>query len=116
MLNVIVRATIGTSERAEIILLTAFSCGIDLRPFNPLSASLSWGKKEVDGNLKYCMAVNNVVIGEDGLPLCPSHSAPAIEKSITLLDKLLEKMSTSEATFQFWYTLFRDYYLSISAD
>lgn len=42
------RATIGTSERAELILLTAFGYAIDLRPFSPNSA-LSWKKELTDG-------------------------------------------------------------------
>lgn len=54
------------------------------------------------------------IVGEEGAPLCPIHAPPTPEKSMMLLEKLLDRMSMSEATFQFWYSLFRDYYLTIS--
>jgi hypothetical protein len=91
------RTTIGTAGRAEIMLHAAFLNAIDLRPFSPTPIT-AW-KKDISDS-------------EEGPALCPSHSPPAPEKSMELLEKLLERMSMSEAAFRFWYELFRDGYLT----
>eukprot|EP00026_Physarum_polycephalum_P000240 Phypoly_transcript_00240.p1 GENE.Phypoly_transcript_00240~~Phypoly_transcript_00240.p1 ORF type:complete len:1865 (+),score=291.42 Phypoly_transcript_00240:55-5649(+) len=90
------RTTIGTSGRAEILLHSAFLSAIDLRPFSA-TPNAGW-KKDND-------------IGDEGPTICTSHSPPSSEKSMELLEKLLERMSMSEAAFRFWYELFRDSYL-----
>lgn len=54
------------------------------------------------------------VVGEEGPAICPSHAPPSPEKSMELLEKLLERMSISDAAFRFWYELFRDSYLTVS--
>lgn len=53
----------------------------------------------------------NEGIGDE---LCVSHSSPSSVKSMEMLEKLLERISKSEASFLFWYDLFRDAYLTVS--